>query len=368
MMETDALIVGGGPAGLATAIAAGLKGLRVIVVDSRQPPIDKPCGEGLLPDAVSALQSLGIELDSSLGVSFLGFRFSDENSYATATIPRGKAFGVRRTVLHRLLVERASEAGVSFVWGARISQFDSHGVSVNGDSIRYKWLVGADGQRSSVRRFAGLESLRHYRSRFGFRRHYAIAPWTDHVEVHWGEKCQMVVTPTHADEVCISLFTSDKHVRLDRALDLFPDVERRVRAALTSSAEGGEITALGRARAVVRRNVALVGDAGCAVDGIAGSGLSLAFQEALCLGEALAVGDLGQYESSHSRITRGPMRMTRLLLLMDTSTTIRRKVLRLFASRPAIFSNMISAHTGASQSHTVGPAEILGLGWRVLRA
>jgi menaquinone-9 beta-reductase len=367
-METDALIVGGGPAGIATAIAASLRGLRATVVDWRKPLIDKPCGEGLLPDAVSALQSLGIDLDSSLGVPFLGFRFSDESSSATAKIPRGKAFGVRRTGLHRLLIERASEIGVSFLWDARISRFDFHNVSVDGNSIRCKWLIGADGARSSVRRFAGLEARRNYRSRFGFRRHYAIAPWTDLVEVHWGEKCQMIVTPTGAAEICISLFTSDPRVRLDRALDLFPDVEKRVRGARTSSAEGGAITALGQARAVVWGNVALVGDAGCAVDGIAGSGLSLAFQEALCLGDALATGDLAQYKSAHSRITRGPMRMTRLLLLMDTSAALRRKVLRLFAARPAIFSNMISAHTGASQSHTLRPAEILGLGWRVLRA
>ena len=47
--EAEVLVVGGGPAGLATAIAARLRGLEVDVLDRRSPPIDKPCGEGLMP-------------------------------------------------------------------------------------------------------------------------------------------------------------------------------------------------------------------------------------------------------------------------------------------------------------------------------
>src|SRR6266849_7734676 len=51
----EVVIVGAGPAGLATAIAASLKGLRTVVVDARKPPIDKTCGEGLLPHGAAAL-------------------------------------------------------------------------------------------------------------------------------------------------------------------------------------------------------------------------------------------------------------------------------------------------------------------------
>ena len=53
--ETDVFIAGGGPAGLACAIAASLRGLTVQVVDGLKPPIDKACGEGLMPDTLAAL-------------------------------------------------------------------------------------------------------------------------------------------------------------------------------------------------------------------------------------------------------------------------------------------------------------------------
>jgi menaquinone-9 beta-reductase len=367
-MQSDVVIVGAGPAGIATAIASALKGLRVTVLDSRKPPIDKSCGEGLLPEAVAALHSLGIDLDSSVAFPFSGLRFSDESSSATARIVRGQAFGLRRTALHRLLVDRATKLGVSFRWGTRISDIDPHGVLVNGEFISCKWLVGADGQHSIVRKWAGMGAARYSQSRFGFRRHYAVSPWTDAVEVHWGNRCQLFVTPTGANEVCIVLLSSDPRLRIDRALDQFPDVAVRLQGASPVFVESGAITALGCARTVACGNVALVGDASCTIDGIAGQGLSLAFQEAVHLAEAFAREDLNYYKSAHRQITRTTIRMTQLLLLMDRSNWIRRKALRLFAQTPAFYSKLIAIHTGESSPEAIGAGEIVNLGWRVLLA
>jgi flavin-dependent dehydrogenase len=367
-MHPDVVVVGGGPAGIATAIAASVKGLRVTVLDSRRPPIDKPCGEGLLPEAVAALSALGIELDSSIAFPFRGIRFLDENSSATATIGRGQAFGVRRTALHEALLDRARNLGVSFRWGARISRLDSLGVTVDGEFIPYKWLVGADGQRSIVRAWARLGLDCYRRSRFGFRRHYRVSPWTDVVEVHWGRRCQLFVTPTAADEVCIALLSSDPRLRVARGIAQFPDVERRLQGAPPAFAEGGAITALGSATCVVSGSAALVGDASCSIDGIAGQGLSLAFQEAIALGDSLGRGNLGHYQIAHRQITRLALRMTQLLLLMDSSTWIRRKALRLFASQPAFYSKMMAVHTGEMPSDSLRVRELVGLGLRVLSA
>jgi 2-polyprenyl-6-methoxyphenol hydroxylase-like FAD-dependent oxidoreductase len=265
-------------------------------------------------------------------------------------------------------VDRALEVGVDCIWGARISRFSSDRLTVNGRTISCKWLVGADGPNSAVRKFAGLGPHRHPSSRFAFRRHYEIRPWTDLVEVHWGRKCQMVVTPTGANEICISFFSSDPRLRLANALGQFPEVAARVREARPVSSEQGAATALHRARAVVRGNIALVGDAACTVDGIAGQGLSLAFQQSLHLAQALANGDLAQYESAHSRIVRIPARITRLLLFMDASTVLRHKALRLFARHPAFFSKMISIHVEEHGRSTLKATDVLSLGWRVLWA
>src|SRR5438105_1466880 len=65
--ETDVFIIGGGPARLAAAIATRRKGFRVTVADGAEPPIDKACGEGLLPDTAAASRELGVIIHGSDG-------------------------------------------------------------------------------------------------------------------------------------------------------------------------------------------------------------------------------------------------------------------------------------------------------------
>jgi flavin-dependent dehydrogenase len=366
-VRPDILVVGGGPAGLASAIAAAQKGFRVAVADSRKPPINKPCGEGLLPQAVESLERLGVRLDASLGHPLEGFRFIDDSHSASALIPRGRALGMRRTVLHQLLVERAEECGVDLFWGARVSDFEPNGARVDGKFVRFRFLIGADGQNSAVRSFARLGPGRTIERRFGFRRHYAMAPWTKLVEVHWAQRSQMIITPTASDEVCISVFVDDPHTRLDGALRLFSEITRRLYGAEPRSSEAGSMLAFRRARAAVRGNVALVGDAGCTVDAVSGQGVSLAFQQANFLADALASGDLASYQKAHRELTLTAMRMTRLLLVMNSSVWLRRKVIRLFAKRTHVFAKMIAAHTQPSPE-PLRAGEIANLTWQVLCA
>lgn len=367
-MLSDVVVVGAGPAGIATAIAARLKGLRVTVLDFRKPPINKPCGEGLLPEAVEALHDIGVEVDPHIAFPFAGIRFSDEQSSVSAKIMWGQAYGLRRTMLHQVLVERAAELRVRFLWGARVSEFHTDHLFAGRECVSFRWLVGADGQNSIVRKWAGLDPSHRVQSRFGFRRHYAVKPWTDFVEVYWGERCQMFVTPTGAEEVCVALLSGDPQMRIERALAQFPEVASRLCHAETATQEAGAMSVLGRARAVSRGNVALVGDASCAIDGIAGQGLSLALQQAVVLGETLGREQMAEYAAAHRRITTNAVRMTRLLLLMDKSASLRRKTLRFFAKNPAFFSRMISIHTCESKREELRARDLAGLGWRILWA
>ena len=56
--STDVFVIGGGPAGLAAAIAARRRGLDVTVADCSVPPIDKACGEGIMPDGLAATKMI----------------------------------------------------------------------------------------------------------------------------------------------------------------------------------------------------------------------------------------------------------------------------------------------------------------------
>jgi len=340
-VKTDVLIVGGGPAGLAAAIASRLKGFTVTVADSTRPPIDKACGEGLLPAAPAALAKLGIELNRDCAFPFRGIRFLGDGASVEASFPSGTGWGVRRTRLHQLLADRASELGVRLLWGTCVtnpSEFAS-----------CRWIVGADGQISRVRRMHGLDAAIKESSRFGFRRHYQIEPWADCVEVHWAAGCQIYVTPVGANEVGVALLTRDPHQRVDDALQHFPELQRRLSGAPFSSTERGAVTMSRRLRRVVRDRTALIGDASGSVDAITGEGLSLSFRQAIALSDAMAAGDLELYERDHRRLIRKPLLMADVMLLLDRSPWLRRRALRLMAARPEIFGSLLALHAGRQQ-------------------
>ena len=73
-VEIDVFVVGGGPAGLAVAIAARNRGFSVTVADIAQPPIDKACAEGIMPDGLTALRKLGVNIPLDAASSFQGIR------------------------------------------------------------------------------------------------------------------------------------------------------------------------------------------------------------------------------------------------------------------------------------------------------
>src|SRR5882762_3921934 len=109
---TGVLVIGGGPAGLAAAIAARMKGFTVTAADGAKPPIDKACGEGLMPGTMAALRQLGVAIRPHDGRVFHGVRFVDVATSVDANFSRTSGLGVRRTVLHQEMVDRAQECGV----------------------------------------------------------------------------------------------------------------------------------------------------------------------------------------------------------------------------------------------------------------
>lgn len=344
--NTDVLVIGGGPAGLAAALACRQKGFEVLVADCARPLIDKACGEGLMPDGLAALSRLGVDLPSSCSMPFRGIRFVGEGHRVESSFPTGSGLGIRRTALHGVLVDRAAQWGVSFLWEAHVTGLWHAGAWINGQAVQARWIVGADGQHSSVRRWAGLDHYWLNSLRFGFRRHFRVAPWTDCVEIHWRDGYQIYVTPVGPEEVCVAVISRNCKIRLDQALAESPEISTRLEGAAPSSVERGAVSASLILKRVFRERVALLGDASGSVDAISGEGLCLSFQQAEALASALAADDLTLYRVVHRRLARRPVFMTELMLSLDRTAWLRRRVLKGLASQPKLFARLLAAHVG----------------------
>jgi menaquinone-9 beta-reductase len=363
--DTDVLIIGGGPAGLAAAIAARQRGFEVVVADSAIPPIDKPCGEGLMPDGISALADLGIQIPRECSYPFRGIRFISSGVEVEASFPTGQGLGIRRTRLHSLMIDRAISAGVNLLYQTVVTGLHPDGAWLGANLVRSRWIVGADGTHSRVRKWAGLDKNAGHQQRFAFRRHYRVRPWTSCMELYWGTNCQLYVTPVAADEICVAAISRDPGLRLDEALAKFPVVASRLQGLERTSTERGAVSATRRLRWVHRDRIALIGDASGSVDAITGEGLCLAFRQALLLSESLAAGNLKSYQAKHRKLARRPAAMSWLMLTLDGRDLFRQRIMQAFATQPQTFARLLALHVGAATPLALTGIG-LSLGWDLL--
>jgi flavin-dependent dehydrogenase len=362
----DVVIIGGGPAGLAAAIALRQKGIDCLVVEALVPPIDKCCGEGLMPDGLHSLKALGVEIHQEEGYPFRGIRFANRTHCIDADFPNGTGIGVRRTHLHQRLIDRASEVGVRLIWGARATLPSQTEVVVNGVPTRFRWLIGADGTASRVRRRAGLDAEKAFSQRVAFRCHYEIAPWSEHVEVHWGATGQVYITPVAQDRVCVVFITGSGRVDREHFLDGFPEVARKLAGASIVTKGRGDASVTRKLVRVANETVALIGDASGSADVITGEGLAQSFRQAVVLAASIENGELSEYQKAHRRIARLPHAMARLMLTMDRWPAVEKQGMRALASDSSLFQELLSVHVGVESLSSFALHRGPSLGWRLL--
>ncbi|MGW0876999.1 NAD(P)/FAD-dependent oxidoreductase [Streptomyces sp. NPDC002740] len=333
----DVLVAGGGPAGLAAAIHASLAGLEAVVVEPRTSPVDKACGEGVMPGGVAALRALGVEVT---GRELRGIRYVDGTTRADASFRGSNGLGIRRTTLHSALHRRAVGLGVRMLVG-KVGEVRQSTDTVTAAGITARWLIAADGLHSPVRRGLGLDLPGRPHGRYGLRRHYRAAPWTDFVEVHWSEHGEAYVTPVDDDLVGVAILSRNR-CGYDGHLAAFP--------ALTASLRGPAVTEVrgaGPLRQRVRRRTAgrvlLVGDAAGYLDALTGEGIALALATAGAAVRCLTDGRPAAYERAWVRLTRRHRLLTGALLAASRRAGTARLIVPAASRMPPLFSAAVHA-------------------------
>jgi flavin-dependent dehydrogenase len=332
----DLLVVGGGPAGLATALYAARAGLEAVIVERRPGTLDKACGEGMMPHTLAHLDRLGVVPE---GRALRGITYLDGSRRVDGAFRGGVGRGVRRTTLHAAMSDAARAAGVKFVDG-EIGAIVQYAGYVDAGQFRARYLVAADGLHSPIRRSLGLDVETAGPRRWGIRRHVQMAPWTDRVEVHWGPDAEAYVTPVADDCVGIAILSASRG-GFEPKFAAFDELRSRV-----AGFEHGPDRAAGPLRQKASRRVAgrvlLVGDAAGYIDALTGEGMGLAFGAAEALVDCVVGDRVDDYDRRWHALTRRYRLLTEGLVQATARPAVRARLVPAAAALPRIFGAAVN--------------------------
>ncbi len=361
---TDVLIAGGGPAGSSLAIGLGRAGYSVELHEKSSFPRDKPCGEGLMPAGVAALDRLGLRVE---GAEFLGIRYHHEGLTAEGWFPKVAGMPehglcVRRLVLDRALFGAAARTpGVRAFEGSVVEAlvFRSGavcGARVNRTDRPARLVVAADGVHSRLRRLLGLEQLKSG-TRYGLVAHFGLASGVhpgEFVDVYLGKRHEVYVGPLPGRELLVAMLAwrDWEGGGFMRTVSMHPRLAGILRGAKLLGEIKGVSPLSGEARARAVPGCVLLGDAAGFTDAVTGGGMTQALLSAELLAAHLQkrfsadVEDLLVFDRARQRMLADYRRLTAIVLAAAARPFVIPAMLRVLKAWPGLFSHAVGVSGG----------------------
>jgi flavin-dependent dehydrogenase len=386
---SDVVIVGAGPAGSAIALRLARAGVDVTIVERARFPRRKVCGEYQNSGAVDALDRLGLlERVRAASQTLRGIRVIPPGAPAVELLFAGTALACDRATLDTLLLDAALAAGAKLVRG-RVETLLFDGPRVAGvayrdesgepQTLRARYVAGADGAGSIVARKLGVTLPLGRTRRFAVGGHYrGFGDLDGFVEMYVGPRAYFAINPLDAVRANVMVV-----VRQAELGSWSRDVDEGVQGKAADLGGGrrsfagvqriGERVSFGplahRVRSPIAPGALLVGDAAGFLNPFTGQGVYLALTGADAAGTAIlaALRDrraehsaFGRYAALRMRDFRARSALCSLVtMVLDVAPLARRTANRL-QRYPAARAAIVDALAGLSSPQRALAPAVLG--------
>jgi len=394
----DVLVVGGGPSGAAAAYWLAEAGHRVLVVERKEFPREKTCGDGLTPRAVHQLHEMGLAdrlagYQRFDGLRSIGHGVTLELEWPDHSDFPAYGYVVRRRDLDEMVAERAVKAGATLWTGAEATAPVVDGGLVAGAQIRRKatkatetvsarYVVVADGANSRFGRALGTSRDRSYPLGMAVRGYFTSPmhddPWIEsHLDIRdksgnhlpgYGWIFPVGDGTVNVGVGLLSTFAGWKDVNTSHLMDAFcetaPERWGISPATACGPPTGGKLPTGSSVSPNVGPTWVVVGDAAGSVNPFNGEGISVAYETgrfaAEALDEALRTGDglaLQQYPERLEREYGLYFKVARAFVRAIGNPAVMRELTRIGFQSRTLMEWVLRIMANLLRPDELGPAE-----------
>lgn len=285
----EVAIIGGGLAGLTASIHLARLGHAVAVLEQKDFPRHKVCGEYISNEVLPVLNSFGIDPFAEGATRIQRFQLSASSGKTTSAILSLGAFGLSRFRLDDLLAQKAREAGVHIYTRCKVNAVDLSGEDFQIDTadqhFKARFVIGAFGKTSN---FSSLPKNRQHRNSekyIAVKRHVRLDFPKDLVALHnfKGGYCGVSCVEENRVNVCYLAMASDLRrsgsiAQLERDVlwknprlaDVFSESEELFERPVTIS------NFTFGAKKAVSEHVLMAGDSAGMISPLCGNGMAMA--------------------------------------------------------------------------------------------